>query len=970
MTMSKAHALLGLLAEGGNTGFWTYGPNTRTVFADAACCKLLACSPAVSSLAELVAGIHADERVGILADIEGAIARRSNVYREFRLQGGGEAGGLSLRGRWSGATDAAQGEFICVVERNLRSAQHEKVIVHRYEQLRSVLENSPVVLYEQDAQLRYEWVLAPRVGLQPDAITGKVSGDFLEPASALALDNTKRAVMDSGKPLRKRLQVVPKGHAGGYFDVYMAPRFGPDGQINGVISVAIDMAEASEQEQRMLAIFERAPVAITLSRQSDGVFLKANDTFLDLMGYTRDEVIGSSTSALRLWNPPQDRERMLAELQATGHVRNMIGGYRKKSGKTGRLLVSVESFETGGERLMLGMMTDISDLEEARHSLALSEARYRLLSEASFEGIGLARDGIVVDANEQIAKILGVAREDLIGKPVTRNMKPTDVSHAMRALERGGDSSNEYEYLRPDGSRVVVEVRSKDLFHAGEKLRISALRDVTEKKQKELALHNLQLRFSHMMESNVVGIFIAGPQGEIFESNDYFLNMLGLDRQALEAGQLNWQTLTAPETLGISMQSVEQMMHSGGSLPYEKEYLHADGHRVPALVALSQLSADPVRGIVIVLNISDLKATQSELQISNARLLERTETAERAEAAKTLFLSSISHELRTPLHTVLGHVRLLRKNATGDELNQLRVVEHSSTQLLRLIDDLLEFNHTAIAPEQLVPEPVVMEGFVANLESIGNAAASSTGNAFYIQLGEDLPSAIVVDEGRLVQVLRILIDNACKYTRAGVVIFTIANQADTAHAPSPTRCWLRFSVEDNGRGMDPQDTARIFEPLLRGSNASDKPGLGLGLAIAEQWITRMGSHISLQTTRGVGSCFSFVLDLDACVEAMPLKQQLLQGMQFSVQTPSSSVAFMPLPDGELSVMAGLIDMGRVGRLRDWARALEMRYPEHAQAARYVEELARNAELDALEKLHRHWVAVSGQEISEQTQGGN
>jgi len=836
--MASAHSLLTLLAEGGNTGFWTYSGHTKTFFADAATCKLLGCGLApVSNLQNLLAGVDSNERAELRSEIQQALVRRSGFYREFRLQGSRDGNRLSMRGRWSASSDAAEGEFICLVERVLSAYAQESALWK--ERIRSVLAQSPVTLFEQDAQLRYEWALAPRIGLQPEAFVGQRASDLLEPESARLLEGAKQAVLDSGQALRQLFHIRPKGRAGGSFDVYMAPRHGPDGQVNGVISVSIDVTE----------------------------------------------------------------------------------------------------------------------LERTRQALVDSEARYRLLSEASFDGVGLAKDGIVVDANEQIARILGVPREELIGKPVIRNMLPTDTARALQAFERGGDSHNEYEYLRPDGSRVVVEVRSKDLEHGGEMLRISALRDMTQKQQQEQSLHNLQMRFAHMMQSNVVGIFIAGPDGEIFEANDYFLNLLGLSRQALEAGQLNWKTLTAPETMDVTVHSVQQMKQHGGSLPYEKEYLHADGHRVPALVALSQLSAEPVRGIVIVVDISDLKATQGELLIRNAQLLERSQTAERAEAAKALFLSSVSHELRTPLHTMLGHVRLMRKKASGEELQQLQVVEHSSTHLLRLIEDLLEYNHSSTSPERLEPELVVLDGFLESLGLIGEATTAHSDNQFFIQLGDDLPAALVVDEGRLTQVLRILMDNACKYTRTGVVIFSLSQEGERRHVDGTERCSLRFSVEDNGRGIDAADVEQIFEPLKRGSNAADTHGQGLGLAIAAQWIARMGSRIAVQTLRGIGSEFSFVLDLEVSFDALPLKRELSHSAPLAPPSSRDALSLQPLAEGDLLTLGELIHMGRLGRLRDWAVALESRCPQHREAVLLVRELAGNADLDALEALHGRWAAM-------------
>ena len=306
---------------------------------------------------------------------------------------------------------------------------------------------------------------------------------------------------------------------------------------------------------------------------------------------------------------------------------------------------------------------------------------------------------------------------------------------------------------------------------------------------------------------------------------------------------------------------------------------------------------------------------------------------------------------------MLGHVSLMRKKASGEELQQLCVVERSSMHLLRLIEDLLEYNHSTIAPEQLEPELVVLEGFLHSLRLIGDAATANTSNQFFIQLGAALPTAMVVDEGRLTQVLHILMDNACKYTRAGVVIFSLSLEGQRRQMDGSDWCSLRFSVEDNGRGMDAADVDHLFEPLKRGSNTADIHGLGLGLAIAAQWIARMGSRIAVQSTRGIGSNFSFVLDLELSFEAVAHSWPLQHLPALSQQSPRAALALQPLPEQDLHVLGELIRMGRLGRLRDWAKALEKRCPQNQEAATWVGELAGNADLDALEALHGRWVAL-------------
>ncbi len=469
MSVHKEQSFLNLLREGGNTGMWSYSPVTQQLDADANTCKLMQCTdPSPTCLAQMLACVHPDDRALLEQDLHAAVSSKGACTRTFRVQAEGTTTQLTLRARWCALPDSGGGALLGVVERSLLPSLQAQAIEQRFEQWRNALVGSPVVIYEQDAQLLYEWVLAPRVGLDMNAITGHLASDFLEPECAAEIDRIKRRVMDSGSPERRRVHIRSKSGEGGDFDVYLAPRRGSDGQVNGLMSVAIDVAKPNLREQQLLTVFESAPVPISLSRLSDGVFIQVNTQFLELFGYSLKEVLGSGALGLNLWHQAEDRNRMLAELKANGQVRNLVTGYRHKSGRIGRVQMSVELVEVGGEMLLLAVLTDISALEEARRSLAQSEARYKVLSEASFEGVGLARDGIVVDANEQIARMLGVPREQLIGKPVTHNMRRADVPRALQAFHTGGDSNNEYEYLRPDGSKVILEVNSKDLVQDGE----------------------------------------------------------------------------------------------------------------------------------------------------------------------------------------------------------------------------------------------------------------------------------------------------------------------------------------------------------------------------------------------------------------------------------------------------------------------------------------------------------------------
>jgi PAS domain S-box-containing protein len=127
-----------------------------------------------------------------------------------------------------------------------------------------------------------------------------------------------------------------------------------------------------ESEARFSTVYHSSPVGIGISRLADGTFLDVNDAFLAIYGYTRDEVIGHTANELGLW-PPEARARLVGELEKQGRVQNVEMKFSRKSGQTGDQLVSVELIELGGEKCILGLLTDIT--ERKRNEAELIQAR-------------------------------------------------------------------------------------------------------------------------------------------------------------------------------------------------------------------------------------------------------------------------------------------------------------------------------------------------------------------------------------------------------------------------------------------------------------------------------------------------------------------------------------------------------------------------------------------------------------------
>lgn len=174
-------------------------------------------------------------------------------------------------------------------------------------------------------------------------------------------------------------------------------------------------------------------------------------------------------------------------------------------------------------------------------------------------------------------------------------------------------------------------------------------------------------RYETIFESDMVGIVASDTSGRIIEANDYFLRMVGYTREEVENGTLSWVQITAPEYLEISHATGEQLDARQKVKPFEKDYIHKDGHRVPALVCLARYKDGTVIGLI--LDISDRKKTEVELEVMNVKLekhvRQRTEALQQSEA----FLNAVFEHIPNMVFVKdAKNLRFVRFNKAGEEL--------------------------------------------------------------------------------------------------------------------------------------------------------------------------------------------------------------------------------------------------------------------------------------------------------------
>jgi signal transduction histidine kinase/DNA-binding NarL/FixJ family response regulator/ABC-type phosphate/phosphonate transport system substrate-binding protein len=266
----------------------------------------------------------------------------------------------------------------------------------------------------------------------------------------------------------------------------------------------------------------------------------------------------------------------------------------------------------------------------------------------------------------------------------------------------------------------------------------------------------------------------------------------------------------------------------------------------------------------------------TDLELANEQLAEQTRIAQQANQTKSNFLANMSHEIRTPMNGILGLSELGMKEQEPDKLHhRLQKIHYSGTQLLGIINDILDLSKIEAGRLDLNPQPFSVQQLQQELLELYQPKAEEKGIKIKVEPDPSLALGYFGDDLRLRQVLTNLIGNAIKFTEQGAVTLRI----DLDNQSSIDKVWLRFEVQDTGKGISLEQQQRLFKPFSQADDSITRQfgGTGLGLTISNKLVNLMGGEpIRLQSELGQGSVFSFRLPLEILddVQLMQLQQVL------------------------------------------------------------------------------------------------
>jgi PAS domain S-box-containing protein len=485
--------------------------------------------------------------------------------------------------------------------------------------------------------------------------------------------------------------------------------------------------------------------------------------------------------------------------------------------------------------------------------LEASEGNFRQIFEEAPIGMAvLDLDHRFVQVNTSLSQILDYPVEELAQKSTYEISFPDDISTDKKnvdALLNGArHCSFEKRYIRKDNQPVwtaltacLVQDEEGKPHHY-----VTMVEDISERKRTEEALHESQrqLEAAHhanqlIMDNSQDVICTIDRAGRFLTVNAASEHLWGYPPGELIGRR--YLDLVHPDDRPATKDADADTRVSGNISDFVNRYVRKDGTLVDVLWSANWSEADQIFFCVA----HDV----TERQRNEKALREAKEEADRANRAKSEFLSRMSHELRTPLNAILGFGQLLeRQKPTEVQRARIGHILGAGRHLLDLINEVLDISRIEAGRLQLSVGPVSVGDAVAEALDLMRPLATERSIGLSAPAALDKTSHVLADRQRLKQVLLNLLTNAVKYTQPGGSVTISCNPSGENK--------MRLAVSDTGPGIPTDKLSRLFTPFDRlGAEQSNVQGTGLGLALSQRLAQEMGSSIGVESAVGEGSTF-------------------------------------------------------------------------------------------------------------------
>jgi PAS domain S-box-containing protein len=636
-----------------------------------------------------------------------------------------------------------------------------------------------------------------------------------------------------GETVHFEARIHPR--VGMYLDILMTITSHRDAnqQIEYLICAGRDITERKHTEEELRTLVDAVPQLVWIA-DPDGYITYNNQRLVNYLAMTLKWVEGSGW--LRVVHP-DDRQRVReAWLVSIETGKPYEVEHRLRDGTSGAyrwfLVRGISQRNAEGMILRwLGTCTDIHDKKQAEEEL-------RVLIDAIPQFVWImTSDGASDYGNQRWYDYTAMTFQQTRGDGWLQAVHPDDYLRTLTLWHHACASGEpfEIEYRFKNGKtgdyRWFLGRAMPMRDETGQIIKwFGTSTDIEDQKHIEEALRQSQERIDVLMNSSIIGIFVAEGE-QIVEANETYLHMTGYTREDLRAGSINWARMTPPEYAVQTQQAHQELAMSHHVTRYEKEYVCKDGSRLPVVVGGVALLLDPLQVIGFMLDNSARKELEQR---------------------KDDFISMASHELKNPLTALNLQTSMLRRQLARPGIQASATVlsgmETQIDKITRLVEELLDVSKIQAGRLEYRQETVDLDALLQEIVDI----MQQTHPSHSILMHSAVQVSLSGDRDRLGQVFINLLSNAIKYSPDAQ---TVEIDLDA----SPETVIIR--VRDHGLGIPREQRDKIFERFYRATHPRQRsiPGLGMGLYIVAEVVKRHGGTITVDSAVEKGSTFTVTL---------------------------------------------------------------------------------------------------------------